>query len=168
MKTVAAPTEQVPLPERSTAASGLALLGFIFLAFLAPLASIWIEPRAWYPSLNKPTWAPPAWIFGPVWTFLYITMGLAAWGVWRQRGWSFPLRVWLLQLALNAAWTPTFFGFRQIGWALAEIVFLWLAIVATLIAFAKVARWTAWSLVPYLAWVTFAAALNFALWRLNP
>lgn len=137
------------------------------MAFLAPLASIGIDPRSWYPALAKPAWAPPGWIFGPVWTLLYTAMGVAAWGVWRRRGGSTPLVWWIIQLALNAAWTPIFFGLRETGWAFMEIVILWFAIFATLIAFAKVAPWTAWLLVPYLAWVTFAAALNFALWRLN-
>ena len=156
-----------PATAGSTAFQIAALIGFIGLAFLAPLASAGIDPRAWYPALIKPAWAPPAWIFGPVWTLLYLAMGVAAWGVWRRRGWSPPLALWLVQLTLNAAWTPIFFGLRETGWAFAEIVLLWLAIAATLIAFAKVARWSAWLLAPYLAWVTFAAALNFAIWRLN-
>lgn len=151
----------------SAALNMAALVGFVGLAFLAPLASAGIDPRSWYSGLAKPSWAPPGWIFGPVWTLLYAMMGIAAWGVWRRRGWSVPLAQWLVQLALNAAWTPIFFGLRQPGWAFAEIVVLWLAIAATLVAFASVVRWSAWLLAPYLAWVTFAAALNFAIWRLN-
>lgn len=144
-----------------------ALSGFVALAFVGALPAFWIK-AGWYGQLAQPTWAPPAWLFGPVWTLLYVLMGVSTWGVWLRRGWSAPLGLWLLQLALNTAWTPVFFGARQIGWALVEIVALWVAIVATVVAFARVAAWPAWLLAPYLAWVSFATALNFALWRLNP
>ena len=160
-------SEPTPAREGSTAWNIAALIGFIGLTFLAPLASAGIDPRSWYPALAKPAWAPPAWLFGPVWTLLYTAMAVAAWGVWQRRGWSPPLALWLVQLALNAAWTPIFFGLQKPGWAFAEIVALWLAIATTLMAFAKVARWSAWLLAPYLTWVTFATALNFAIWRLN-
>ena len=128
-------------------------------------------PGEWYASLNKPSWNPPAWIFGPVWTLLYTMMAVAAWLVWRRGGFAVhrkPLACFLVQLALNAAWTPLFFGLHQPGWAFAEIVLLWLAIVATLAAFWRVHRPAAWLLVPYLAWVSFATFLNFTLWQMNP
>lgn len=127
-------------------------------------------PGEWYATLRKPSWNPPAWVFGPVWTALYTMMAVAAWLVWRRGGWAAqrrPLALFLVQLALNAGWTPLFFGLKSPGLALAEIGLLWLAIVGTLIAFARVSRAAAWLLAPYLAWVSFAAALNFALWRLN-
>lgn len=127
-------------------------------------------PGAWYASLHKPSWNPPAWIFGPVWTLLYTMMAVAAWLVWRRGGFAAqrgPLTWFLVQLALNAAWTPLFFGLHQPGWALAEIVLLWLAIAVTLAAFWRVHRGGAWLLVPYLAWVSFASLLNFTLWRMN-
>jgi tryptophan-rich sensory protein len=145
----------------------LALAGFIALTFLAPLAGASSPPGDWYRTLVKPSWNPPAWIFGPVWTFLYLTIGVAAWGVWKRAGWHRALVPWAGQLALNAAWTPVFFGLRQMGWAFVVIVLLWGAIVATIAVFAKVERWTAWLLAPYLAWVSFATWLNFTLWRLN-
>ena len=99
---------------------------------------------------------------------LYITIAVAAWGVWKRAGWNRAHAWWLAQLALNAAWTPVFFGLHRPGLAAAVIVALWIAIVGTIAAFFKVERWTAWLLAPYLAWVTFATALNIAIWRLNP
>jgi len=146
----------------------LALVGFIGLTFLAPLAGAWAAPGDWYRSLTKPSWTPPPWLFGPAWTFLYLSMAVAAWGVWRKRGWSAPNRCWLAQLFLNAAWTPLFFGLRQPGWAFAEIMLLWLAVAVTVVQFLKTVRWAGALMVPYLAWVTFASALNFAIWRMNP
>ena len=127
-------------------------------------------PGEWYASLKKPSWNPPGWIFGPVWSVLYQMMAVAAWLVWGRGGWSKqrrPLFVFLAQLALNALWTPLFFGWHRPGLAFAEIVLLWLAIAATMVAFRPVSRFAAWLLAPYLAWVSFAAVLNFTLWRLN-
>lgn len=145
----------------------LSLAGFIGLTFLAPLAGAWSPPSEWYQGLAKPTWTPPGWVFGPAWTVLYLLMAVAAWRVWRCGGWTTPLRWWLVQLALNAAWTPVFFGLKQPGWAFAEIVLLWLAILTTLRQFLAVERTAGWLLVPYLLWVSFAAALNYTIWRLN-
>ncbi len=127
-------------------------------------------PGAWYAGLNKPAWNPPGWIFGPVWTALYTLMAVSAWLVWRDGGFRSrrrPLGLFVTQLALNAAWTVLFFGLHSPGIAFAEIVALWLAIAATLATFWPLNRPAAWLLAPYLAWVSFAAALNFALWRLN-
>lgn len=128
-------------------------------------------PGEWYASLKKPSWNPPPWIFAPVWISLYAMMAVAAWLVWKRGGFSTqrrPLTLFLAQLALNALWTPLFFGLHRPGLACLEIALLWLAIAATLLAFRPVNRAAAWLLAPYLAWVTFAAALNFALWKLNP
>ena len=149
----------------------LALLGWLVLTFLAPAAGTWLTSPAWYGSLVKPSWSPPAWLFGPVWTLLYLLMAVAAWLVWREGGWTKqrrPLALYCAQLVLNAAWTPLFFGLRQPGLALAGIALLWCAILATLLTFAPVQKLAAWLLAPYLAWVSFATALNFSLWRLNP
>ena len=124
----------------------------------------------WYASLDKPSWTPPGWIFGPVWTTLYTAMGVAAWLVWRQGGWRqqrLPLTVFLIQLAVNFAWSPLFFGLRQITWALADIVVLWFLIVMTMRLFVRVERPAAWLLAPYLMWVTFATALNAAIAMMN-
>lgn len=128
-------------------------------------------PGEWYASLDKPSWNPPNWLFGPVWSSLYTMMAVSAWLVWRRGGFAAkgtPLRIFLLQLVLNAAWTPLFFGLHFIGAALAEIILLWLAILLTFIAFLRADKLSAWLLVPYFGWVSFATVLNFALWRLNP
>ncbi len=148
--------------------NGVALASFVGIAFLAALPSAGLDLPATYESLTKPDWAPPGWLFGPVWTLLYVMIGAAAWGVWQRTGWSRPLVLWAIQLVLNAAWTPIFFGLHQPAWALLEIIVLWLAIVSLMVVFSPVAKWTAWLLAPYLAWVTFAAGLNAAIWLLNP
>lgn len=125
----------------------------------------------WYAFLNKPFFSPPNWVFGPVWTTLYALMGVAAFLVWRH-GWKKPetrlaLSAFFVQLALNALWSILFFGARRIDLALIEVVGLWLAIVVTVVRFARVSPKAAALLLPYLAWVSFAGVLNFALWRLN-
>ena len=122
---------------------------------------------AWYAGLAKPSWTPPPWLFGPAWTFLYMTMALAAWLVWRRSGWGRALRWFAAQLALNAAWSPVFFGLRQPGWGFGVIVLLWLAIGGTLVNFWRVTHLAGALFVPYWLWVTFAMALNFAIWQLN-
>ncbi|MFZ2279388.1 MAG: TspO/MBR family protein [Prosthecobacter sp.] len=147
---------------------GLVLAGFIVVTFCAPLLSVGSMPGAWYAALHKPSWNPPAWLFGPAWTLLYTLMAVAAWLVWKRVGCSRPLGLYFVQLALNAAWTPIFFGAHQLGWALFEIVLLWIAILATLLSFRRVNRAAGWLFAPYLAWVTFATVLNFTLWKLNP
>ena len=153
-----------PTPARSL----LALTGFILIAFCAPLAGMISPPGDWYASLAKPSWNPPPWIFGPVWTALYLMMAVAAWLVWKRVGWQRPLWLYFTQLLLNAAWTPVFFGARETGWALVVILFLWAAILCTLLAFRHVNKVAGWMMVPYLAWVSFATVLNFTLWRMNP
>ena len=148
--------------------SALALGGFIVITFCAPLAGMLSLPGVWYAALTKPLWNPPTWIFGPAWTLLYALMAIAAWLIWKHDGWRRPLRLYFVQLLLNAAWTPIFFGAHQLGWALVEIVALWIAILLTLLNFHRANKTAGWLLVPYLAWVTFAAFLNFTLWRMNP
>lgn len=148
----------------------LGLIGWVLLCFLAPVLGASSMPDAWYASLNKPSWNPPGWVFGPVWTLLYTMMAVAAWLVWKRGGFSLqrvPLSLFLLQLALNAAWTPLFFGAHRPDLALVDIVLLWLAILATIWAFRRVHHGAAWLLIPYLAWVSFAAFLNLTLWRMN-
>ena len=124
----------------------------------------------WYPGLTKPTWNPPNWIFGPVWTLLFVMMAVAAWLVWRGVGWrqgAVPLGLYGIQLALNVLWSGVFFALQRPGMALAEMALLWLAILATLVTFLRVSRAAGWLMAPYLAWVSFAAVLNFTLWQLN-
>lgn len=137
-----------------------------FIGALATASSV----DSWYKKLSKPSWTPPDALFGPVWTVLYILMGVAAWLVWRRAGERMihrPLAVYALQLLLNACWSFIFFGLRNPGAALIEIFLLWVAIVITVAWFARVDGKAAWLLAPYLAWVSFAVALNFAIWRLN-
>ena len=127
-------------------------------------------PDGWYAALHKPSWNPPAWVFGPAWSLLYILMAVAAWLVWREGGWKTQgraLGLFLLQWLLNALWTPLFFGMHRPGLAFAENVILWLVLAATLASFWRVRKVAGVLLVPYLAWVSFAAALNFTVWRLN-
>ena len=125
----------------------------------------------WYADeLQKPGWTPPGWLFAPVWTVLYLMMGTAAWLLWRKGGFLAalaPLSLFLAQLVLNAAWSLIFFGLRRPDLALAELAVLWLAITATAITFYRRDRLAGLLLVPYLSWTTFAAALNFAIWRMN-
>ena len=149
----------------------LALIGWLTACFSTSALGAFFMPGDWYAELNKPSWNPPGWIFGPMWTLLYVMMSLAAWQIWKRGGFARqrrPLVLFLIQLALNAAWTPLFFGLRMPGIAFAEIRLLWMAIVAVIVAFNRVHKPAALLLVPYLAWVTFASMLNFTLWRLNP
>lgn len=127
-------------------------------------------PR-WYAALEKPSWGPPNWIFGPVWSTLYALMAVAAWMVWTRReqpGARAALTLFGVQLVLNTLWSFVFFGAEAPGLAMAEIVVLWLAIAATIWTFRGISPTAAWMLTPYLAWVSFASCLNFAIWRLNP
>lgn len=126
--------------------------------------------RTWYPTLVKPAWNPPAAVFGPVWTLLYTAMSVAAWRVWLQRGQSQArgaLRLFFASLALNTLWSVLFFGLRQPGWALADILLLWVSLVVVQIRCARLDTAAGWLWAPYLAWVSFAVALNAAIWRLN-
>jgi len=125
----------------------------------------------WYALLAKPQWAPANAWFAPVWSALYVSMGIAAWLVWEERyhrARNAALAAYAIQLLLNAAWAPVFFGAESVGAGLFLIVALWLSIVWTLREFAIVKSASAWLMAPYLAWVSFAGALNFAIWRLNP
>jgi tryptophan-rich sensory protein len=148
------------------------LVGFIAAAFLAGAIGSWAtfpSVQSWYPSLQKPTWNPPAWLFGPVWTTLYLLMGIAAWRVWRSKtpgSLSLVTGYWL-QLGLNAAWSVLFFGLRRPGWALVDIGLLWTTLTWLQVGFARTDRIAAALWLPYWLWVSFASALNFAIVRLN-
>jgi benzodiazapine receptor len=151
--------------------SMLGLLGWLALCFTAAGSAAFVSTDDWYLVLNKPTWNPPAWVFGPVWTLLYAMMAVAAWLVWREGGWRAqrrPLGLFVLQWVLNALWTPLFFGMHRPGLALLDIAMLWLALATTLLAFWRVRQVAGILLIPYLAWVTLATALNFTIWRMNP
>ena len=127
-------------------------------------------PGDWFAALTKPSWNPPGWLFGPVWSLLYTMMGVAAWRVWRVGGFGgarVAMGAFAFQLVLNAAWSWLFFGLHRMDLAFFEIIVLWFAILATAIAFRRIDRPAAWMLVPYLAWVAFATVLNATFWRLN-
>ena len=130
-----------------------------------------IQAGPFYMQLMRPEWAPPPNLFGPVWTILYALMGIAAWLVWRVGGFRAArtaLTLFLVQLAVNALWSWLFFGWHLGGLAFADIVLLWVLIVATLIAFSRVKPLAGALLIPYLLWVSFASALNYSVWQLNP
>jgi tryptophan-rich sensory protein len=160
------------MPERLRPWLVLALFVALCLAVGGVGSIITASSReSWYATLRRPDWAPPDRVFGPVWTTLYIAMAVAAWLVWRRLrlpGAAVPLALFGAQLALNLAWSAIFFGLRSPGGAFLEIIALWAAVLATLVAFWRVSRPAGWLFVPYLLWVTYAAALNFAIWRLNP
>jgi len=152
----------------------ISLIIFIAIPLLAgALGSFYTMASipTWYATLNKPMLNPPSWVFGPVWTILYIMMGIAAFLIW-QKGWKgrevkIALVLFFVQLALNVLWSVIFFGQQNPGLALIEIIILWAAILATILSFKKSSKPAATLLVPYLLWVTFATYLNFAIWRLN-
>lgn len=126
--------------------------------------------NSWYSTLEKPFFTPPNWLFAPVWTILYILMGVAFYFVWKlpettQR--NIAMFVFVLQLALNGIWSLIFFSMHEIGWALLDIFILWLMIILTMYLFTQLSKVAAWLLYPYLLWVSFATLLNFSLWRLN-
>ncbi len=146
------------------------LILWIVVSLAAGVVGSQFMPGAWYAALDKPSWNPPGWVFGPVWTTLYILMGLAAWQVWRKRGFKaerLALSLFLVQLVANALWSYLFFGAQQPAAALVDIVILWLLILATTIKFWRVSTVAGAMMLPYLAWVGFATVLNFTLWRLN-
>lgn len=129
------------------------------------------EAPEFYASLTRPSWAPSARVFGPVWSFLYLSMAVSAWLVWRERGWARArgaLGLFVAQLVLNTAWSWLFFRAHDGALALADILALLALILATLVAFARIRALAAGLLVPYLLWVSFATALNWSVWRLNP
>jgi len=148
----------------------LGLAVSLALCFGAAWLGSQFTPGEWYGRLVKPPWTPPNWLFAPVWSVLYAMMAVAAWLVWKQQGFKkacVPLVVFALQLVLNATWSWLFFGLHRPDLAFADIVLLWAAILATLVLFSRRNTAAGALIAPYLAWVTFAAALNFALWRLN-
>jgi tryptophan-rich sensory protein len=146
------------------------LVGFVILCLAVGGGAGFFTAGAvtqWYPTLNKPSFNPPPWIFAPVWTTLYIMMAVAAWLVWMKGHSRTALNLFFVQLALNFAWSFLFFGAKSPGFALIEIVALWLAILLTLMSFWKRSNIAGWLLVPYLAWVSFAGVLNASIWWLN-
>ncbi|QRP64109.1 tryptophan-rich sensory protein [Rhodanobacter sp. FDAARGOS 1247] len=151
----------------------LGLVGWLLLSFAAAAigAVASVQAADFYQQLAQPSWAPPSSVFGPVWSVLYALMGIAAWLAWREGGWRRQrgvLTLFVIQLALNALWSWLFFGWHRGALAFADIVLLWLLIVATVLGFWRVRALAGALLLPYLGWVGFASALNFAVWHLNP
>jgi benzodiazapine receptor len=129
-----------------------------------------VSIRGWYLELQKPGWTPPGWLFPPLWTLLYLSMGVAGWLVWQTRdeqSIGLALGLFGLQLFLNLIWSVIFFGLRQTGWGLVDILLLWASIVATIGVFLKIRPAAGLLLLPYLAWVSYATALNYTIWKLN-
>ncbi|GIW88352.1 MAG: sensory protein TspO [Isosphaeraceae bacterium] len=155
------------------AATWVGLLGWLIVTYaVAAYGALSTSDgvRTWYPSLAKPSWTPPNWLFGPVWSLLYLSMALAAWLIWCEAGRRDvrrPLALYLGQLTLNASWSMVFFGWRQPGPAFGVILLLLAAILLTAVAFHRVRPLAGWLLAPYIAWVGFASALNGAIWWLN-
>lgn len=149
------------------------LFGWLVVSFIAAAigGAASIQAGPFYTELVRPDWAPPPVVFGPVWTVLYGLMGIAAWLVWRVGGLRAArsaLTLFLVQLAFNALWSWLFFAWQRGALAFADILLLWVLIVATLIAFWRIRALAGVLLVPYLLWVSFAAALNYSVWQLNP
>ena len=144
------------------------------ITFLVGAVAAWFTTagvNGWYAVANKPSFNPPNWVFAPVWTALYLMMGIALWLVWKKDGVKTGRRTALIlfaiQLLLNFAWSFIFFYAHQPGWAFAEILLMWVSIMLTIIWFGKVSPAAAWLLVPYIWWVSFASLLNFYIWKLN-
>lgn len=160
-------------PASNRSRQWLGLAGWLTLAFATAAigAAASVGAKTFYAELVRPAWAPPGWLFGPVWTALYALMGVSAWLVWRARGFAgarAALALFIVQLVVNALWSWLFFAWRLGGAAFAEVLLLWCLILATAIAFRRTSTLAVVLLLPYLAWVTFAAALTLAVWRLNP
>lgn len=148
----------------------LGLAGWVLLSFAAGAIGSQFMPDAWYLELTKPSWNPPGWVFGPVWTTLYAMMGTAAWLVWRREGFAearTELLLFVGQVVLNAAWSWLFFGAHRIGLALLDIIALLIMILILVRLFGRIDRRAGWLMIPYAAWVAFATALNTSIWQLN-
>ena len=150
--------------------SYLTLGGFVLAVMAAASSGALFKPDRWYRALKKPSWNPPDWVFGAGWSVLYLMIAVSGWLVWENASDSqllIPMAAYAIQLILNAVWSGLFFGLKNPALALFELVLLWLAILANILLFHPVSSLAAWLLVPYLLWVTFAGALNTAVWRLN-
>ncbi len=151
----------------------LSLIVFIVLCFFAATVGSVLTNfslKSWYVTLRKPAWNPPNWIFAPVWTLLFIMMAVAASMVWErspQKGLTLPMFFFFIQLLLNVAWSAFFFGLCNVRWAFFEIILLWLFILMTTASFTSVYWFAGLLFLPYFIWVSFAAFLNFTIWRLN-
>jgi benzodiazapine receptor len=167
MSTVTTATDESTTPRLWQLGS---LAFFVALCFSVAATGAFFPPDDWYASLARPTYAPPNWVFGPVWTVLYLMMAISGWLVWKSPKSTSKRQAMLAfggQLLLNAAWSAIFFGLHEPGWSLVEICFLWLAILTTIALFRRHSTAAAVLLMPYLAWVSFATVLNYGFWSLN-
>lgn len=154
--------------ERSKDLLGLAF--WVVLTFSVAAFGSQFQPGEWYTNIAKPTWTPPGWLFGPVWSILYLSMSVSAWLVWRQRSKSavsLPLGLYLVHLAVNGLWSWMFFGRQWIGLALIDLVALVILVAITAAMFRRINRTAGLLLLPYLLWISFATALNTQIWRMN-
>lgn len=148
-------------------------LAIIICELAGIIGSIFTSPSidGWYASIVKPELNPPSWVFGPVWTTLFALMGIAVFLIWEKglshKGVKFALGIFTVQLVLNIFWSIIFFGLHSPGGAFIEIIFLWLAILATIVSFVKISKLAAWLMIPYIIWVSFAMYLNYSIWILN-
>ena len=143
------------------------LIVFAALVAIAASSGATFMPGEWYAALKKPAWTPPDWAFPVAWTILYIMIAIAGWLAWKATGFTHAMVVWGLALILNALWSYIMFGQHEISLALLELAGLWIAIVLFIVMAWRIDQRASWLFVPYLAWVTFAGALNFAIWQLN-
>ena len=164
------PPMQSFAPRRRWWVSGLALIGWMLFSMAAGASGAIWPVSSWYFEIARPSWTPPPWVFGPVWTLLYLLIGASAWRVWRRGGFrrdGVALGLFLVQWAFNFAWTGLFFGLKMPGVALVEIVVLLALITATIVRFGRHDPFAAIMLVPYLLWVGYATSLNAGFWWLN-
>ncbi len=148
----------------------MSLVVFMLCVVLVASTGAVFKPDAWYRALSKPSWNPPDWVFGAGWSVLYLLIAISGWRVWERAAADvvfLPMVAYSVQLLLNAGWSPLFFGLKRPDWAFLELVCLWIAIVVNIAVFYPVDPLAALLLIPYLAWVTFAGALNLKVWRLN-
>jgi tryptophan-rich sensory protein len=149
--------------------AGLCML-FVLIAFLPSVSAVFVDSGGWYAAINKPAWTPPPWLFGPVWTLLYLMIGLSGYVAWTcggPGGRRAAFAVYGAQLVLNAMWTPLFFGLHRPGWALADLVLLWVTVLFCMALFARRRRLAAGLLFPYWLWISFAGGLNGAILMAN-
>jgi tryptophan-rich sensory protein len=148
----------------------ITLAALLAATFGAASTGAVFQPGPWYRTLRKPGWTPPDWLFPIAWTALYIAMAIAAWRVaYSGAELAIPaMALWSWQIVLNALWSPIFFGLRRLGAGLVALCFLWVAVVLTTLAFFAIDRTAGLLMAPYVVWVSYAGALNFALWRMNP
>jgi len=144
------------------------LVPFVLIVVLTACSGVFFQPGDWYETLRKPSWTPPNWAFGPVWTALYIMIAIAGWLVWSAQGFGIAMLFWCLQLVFNGLWSFFFFGRRRMDVAFVDALLMALSIVGFIVTAWTVSTPAALLFIPYLAWVLTAAALNRAVWRLNP